>query len=238
MMAEDDFSGVCEERNIFDEVIPDLDVALHDDAFFRGERTRFEKNAVGNGEFADVVEPGSHGDGFHLGIQARKHGGYFYGIPADAARMAGCGAVANIDSAAKSLQGGGIADLELFHGIGELLGAVGDHFFEVAAIIVQLQLHALSLEGAIEAGEDQVEMKWLDEIVVRAFFHGLDRDLDVVHASSHEKGELRIITTNFGEKFHARNSGHMEIGDHRVEALVLENLKSFAGTGHGSAEDA
>src|SRR5260370_12937611 len=73
MMSEDDFRGICKERDAFDQVIPDLCVALHDRALFIGKRLRFEENRVRYRQFADVVQPRSHGDISHLIFQA-THG--------------------------------------------------------------------------------------------------------------------------------------------------------------------
>ena len=58
MVGEDDFRGVSEERDAFDQIVPDQYVALNDPSFFLGKSPRLQKNCIGDGQFPDIVQPG------------------------------------------------------------------------------------------------------------------------------------------------------------------------------------
>jgi hypothetical protein len=72
---------------LFDQVISDLDVTLHEYAFFVGEGTGLKENAIGESEFADVVEVSAHGIGFVLALGKAHDFCHFQRETTDAARV-------------------------------------------------------------------------------------------------------------------------------------------------------
>ncbi len=56
VMCEDDFCRVGEELDALDQVISDLNVLLHDPAFFLAERPGLEKDSVRYGQFPNVMQ--------------------------------------------------------------------------------------------------------------------------------------------------------------------------------------
>src|SRR6266581_5565190 len=142
MMSQDDFRGIREKGDAFDEVVADLYVALHDLSLFVGERSGFKKNRVGYGELADVVQPSAHGDIFELMFQAAHRFGNFNGVQEHPPRMSSRRAVSQINSHAQSFKRVLIAPLDLAQRLSQLLGLFGDHFLKVTPVVLDFLFQA------------------------------------------------------------------------------------------------
>src|SRR5207302_8098232 len=80
MMRVNNFRGLREKRDAFYQVVPNLRVLLHHAAFLIGKSSGLEMDAVGDGKFADVVEPRAHADISHLRLQAAHRPGNVHGV--------------------------------------------------------------------------------------------------------------------------------------------------------------
>jgi len=135
MMSENDFRGVRKERDAFDQVVSDLCVALHDRALFIGKRPRFKENCVRYRQFADVVQPRSHGDVSHLIFQAAQRLGNLDGVQKYAPGMSCRRAVPQIDRRAENFERVVIAALDLAQSFSKLLCLFRDNFLEMMAVV-------------------------------------------------------------------------------------------------------
>jgi len=183
VMRANQFRGIREKGNLFDQVKSDLHVTLHEHAFFVGEGTWFEENAIGESKFADVVEVSAHCDGFVLALRKAHHFCYFQSETTDAAGVPfGCG-VTKINGGAQGFEGVFIAAFYELKGGFNLMGALRDHLFQMQTIAFDFALKTFFLEGAMEAGNDQFFLQGLHKIVVRARLHGLYSHAHIIDAS-------------------------------------------------------
>src|SRR5229473_7452055 len=150
MMSEDDFRGVCKERYAFDQVIPDLCVALHVLALFIGKRPGFEENRVRYRQFADVVQPRSHGDVSHLILQATHRFGNFDGVEKYAPGVSSRRTVTQIDGRTEYFERVIVAALDLTQSLSKLLGLFSDNFLEMVTVIFDFLFQALHVQRARE----------------------------------------------------------------------------------------
>ncbi len=177
----------------------------------------------------------SSGQASQLIFGPTQGAGKFQGVTADALRVA-CGfVVAEVDRRAEGLQRVFITALDLVQSFAELDGAGGNHFFEMLAVVFDLPFEAALMKGALQAGQDGVFMKRLDQIVVGTGTHGLNAHIDVVHAGGDQEGDVRIGPANFGEEFEATDTGHLEIGNYSIESLGSQSRKSLCAVTGGSA---
>jgi hypothetical protein len=117
----------------------------------------------------------------------------------------------------------------------ELDGAIGDHFLETQAVVLDLLLKMPFVESTLKAGKDGILRKRLDQIVVSAVAHGSYTDVDVVNAGGDEKGHVRVGLANAGEEFETAHARHFEVGNDGIESLALESHEGFLSRGRGRA---
>ena len=103
------------------------------------------------------------------------------------------------------------------------------------AIAFDFLLQALLLQGAIEAGNHHLRLKWLHQIVVRSGLHGQYPCTHIVEAGGDEKGYLRAPSPNFRKELHTIHPGHVEVADDGVAIVLFQETQSFRPTGHGLA---
>lgn len=97
-------------------------------------RPGLRRIASGSGDFADVVEKGSAGDGFQIvGVDAHD-AGHSDGVGGDSPGVAFGLLVAEVEGVAHGFEGDVVAALEIGHGGTEAAGAGGDHLFEVLKV--------------------------------------------------------------------------------------------------------
>ena len=123
LVGVDDFGGFAEEGDFADHFVAALAVLAHDGHFFGVEPAGFEKDAVGGGDLADVVEEGAAGDDAEL-VGFDAHGaGEGDGVGGDAFGVAFGLLVAEVEGVAHGFEGDVVAALEVLHGGAEAAGA-------------------------------------------------------------------------------------------------------------------
>jgi len=134
---------------------------MYEHALLRGEGTRFEENAIGKRELPNVMQVCAHGNRFVMRF-GKAHGfGDFQRKAADATGMAfGCG-VAKVNCGAEGFESVFIAAFHQLKSGFDLLGAFGDHLFEMQSIAFNFLFQAFLLQGAVEAGNHQFFLKRL-----------------------------------------------------------------------------
>ena len=145
VMSADEFGGLLEERNISHQLATNLNVPLHECEFVISQWTWFEENAVRYGQFADIVEPCTHGQGLKLYAERGEFRRYFCGVTENSPGMSGGRRIAQINRAAEGFQGCAIAVLKLQHRGLKLLGTLSDHLLQVASVLIDFALERLVL---------------------------------------------------------------------------------------------
>jgi hypothetical protein len=158
-------------------------------------------------------------------------------VTADALGVAGRVIVAKVDCRAKCLQGVFITPLKLLESLMQLSGSVGNHFFEMLAVVFDLLLQVSLVEGALKAGNDSTLDQRLDEIVVRAGTHGLDTHFHVIDPGRDQECHVRIAAANVCKKLQAANARHLEVGYDGVKVLAVQGLKGLFAAGGGRAQE-
>jgi hypothetical protein len=144
--------------------------------------------------------------------------------------------VPEVDGRAECLQGVFIAALDLLKSFAELEGTVGDHFFEMQAVVFHLLFEVPLVERTLEARKYGVFMKRFDKIVIGTTAHRLHAHIDVVHTRGDQEGDVRIGMANVCEELEASDTGHLEVGDDGIKAVALQSLEGFfAGASGGTA---
>ena len=210
-------------------------VALHDFALLRSKRTGFQKNAVGHPELSDVMKVGAPGKAAQFLLLPADGAGNFERIAAYTLGVSFGLVIPQIDGCAKRLQRVFIALFYALQGGAQLVRALGNHFFQVLAVVFDFLLQPSFAQSVVEAGDDRAFAERLDKIVVGAGAHGFDTHVHVVNTSSDEERHVRMSVTNFREKFHATEARHLKVGNDGVERLALQSYEGFFGSASGSA---
>src|ERR1700722_15938757 len=177
---------------------------------------------------------GSPRETFQLFLRASHEAGNLERVKADTLGVAGSFRVPEIDRRAKGLQSVFITMLNLLESLSQLACALGNHFFEMLAVVFDLLFEISLMKGTFQAGEHSAFQKRFDEIVVRAGTHGLHSYFHVVHPSGDQECYVRMGAANVGQEFEPRDTGHLEIGNNGIEVLSLQSRKGFFPTSGGS----
>src|SRR5579859_272512 len=181
------------------------------------------------------MQIGASGEIFQLFLRASERAGNLKRIAADTPGVAFSFAVAEINGRPERLQRAFVIVLELAESVMKPASAFYNHFFEMLTVVLELPFQLPLVEGTLQAYPDRTFPKRFDEVVVRAAAHGLHADLEVVNTGGDQERHMRVGAANLGEKLHAADPGHLKVGDHSVERLVLQSHKGFFAAGGGRA---
>src|SRR5277367_6340878 len=113
-------------------------MALHHGAFFLGERTRLEKDAIGNSELSNIVEMRAACQAAQLTLRPAHGPRNLKRVAANALGVA-CGLiVTRVDRSSQRLKGVFIAPFDLLKSCAELARALRNHILEMLAVIFHL----------------------------------------------------------------------------------------------------
>ena len=179
----------------------------------------------------------SSGKTFQLFVRPAHRSGNLKCVTADTLGMSCRFIVAEIDCRTKCLQCVFITALDLLEGALQLPGALRDHFFKALTVVFDLSFELPLVQCALEACQDRAFPQGFNEIVVRTAPHRSHTHVDIIHTSGDQKRHMRMESAYFGEELHTTDARHMEVGNDRIELLVLQSRQSFLATaGSGALE--
>src|SRR5579859_1183045 len=181
------------------------------------------------------MQIGASGEIFQLFLRASDRASNLKRIAANTPGVACCFAVAEINRRPERLQGAFVIVLELAESVMKPASAFYNHFFEMLTVVLDLQFQLPLVEGTLQAYADRTFPKRFDEVVVRAAAHGLHADLEVVNTGGDQERHVRVRAAYLGEQFQTADSGHLKVGDNRIESLALQSHKGFFAAGGGRA---
>ena len=87
----------------------------------------------------------------------------------------------------------------------------------------------LGLQGILGSDQDPVEVKGLEQKIVRAYFEGLYGGFHIAMSGDHDHGSVDGFFAGFegGQQFDAVHFGHFDIGEDEVVGFGLYHFESY-----------
>ena len=206
----------------------DRRVALHLAALLQGQRPCLEQQPVGDRDLADVVEDGGELERMaallvpaELGCHERAH-------RADALHVIARLLVAQLDRR-------GEAPDRLLIPVVNVRRLLGDETLELRVATACLALQAPALQSLRYLDLDLEPLERLQHVAVRAQLERFDREVRVVDACHHHRGDLGVGGRDSADELQAGATGHVDVAEQQRELVAgeqRERLPRVAGGRH------
>ena len=197
----------------------------HDHDLVGVELAGLEQDAVGRGNFADVVQEGAACDDAKLFRVDAHLAGERNGVGGDAAGVTLGLGVAQIERIAHRLEGKVVTLLQVVHGGAQSAGAGGDDLLQVLQVGGILFVQAAVLQHASDSVEELGALERLQQIVGGTAAEGAGGNVDVMHGGQHDYGQAGMVAADYVQQAQSVGAWHHHVREHQFAAGIVQQMQ-------------